>query len=85
MVYPLQGLLLSWEMNMLKSIYTPMSGALAQEKVMDIIANNLANINTVGYKSENVTFKVLEPEPDKYYKDPLPQPTIKWTLRSSCP
>ncbi len=62
---------------MLNGIYTPMSGALAQEKVMDIIANNLANINTVGYKSENVTFKVLEPEPQKYYKDPLPPANYK--------
>ena len=62
---------------MLNGIYTPMSGALAQEKVMDIIANNLANINTVGYKSENVTFKVLEPEPQKHYKDPLPPANYK--------
>jgi flagellar basal-body rod protein FlgG len=62
---------------MLKSIYTPMSGALAQEKVMDIIANNLANINTVGYKSENVTFKVLHPEPEKNYKEPLPPANYK--------
>ena len=62
---------------MLKSIYTPLSGALAQEKVLDIIANNLANVNTVGYKEEKVSFKVLDPEPEKNYRDPLPPANYK--------
>ena len=62
---------------MLKSIYTPLSGALAQEKVLDIIANNLANVNTTGFKGESVTFKVLESEPEKNYKTPLPPANYK--------
>lgn len=62
---------------MLKAIYTPMSGALAQEKVLEIIANNLANMNTVGFKGDNVTFKLLEPEPEKNYKSPLPPANYK--------
>ena len=62
---------------MLKSIYTPLSGALAQEKVLDIIANNLANVNTVGFKEEKVAFKVLNPEPEKNYKNPLPPANYK--------
>ena len=62
---------------MLKSIYTPLSGALAQERVLDIIANNLANVNTVGFKSEKVSFKLLEPEPEKNYKNPLPPANYK--------
>ena len=70
---------------MLKSIYTPMSGALAQEKVMDIIANNLANINTVGYKSENVTFKLVEPQGEKFYKDPLPPANYKTDFEDLMP
>lgn len=65
---------------MLKSIYTPLSGALAQEKVLDIIANNLANVNTVGYKEEKVAFKVLDPEPEKNYKNPLPPANYKIDL-----
>lgn len=62
---------------MLKALYTPMSGALAQEKVLEIIANNLANVNTVGFKGDSVTFKLLEPEPEKNYKSPLPPANYK--------
>jgi flagellar basal-body rod protein FlgF len=65
---------------MLKAIYSPMSGALAQEKVLDIIANNLANVNTVGFKGDSVTFKLLSPEPEKNYKTPLPPANYKVAL-----
>ncbi|MCX6124867.1 MAG: flagellar basal-body rod protein FlgF [Proteobacteria bacterium] len=65
---------------MLKAIYTPMSGALAQEKVLEIIANNLANVNTVGFKGDSVSFKLLEPEPEKNYKSPLPPANYKIPL-----
>jgi flagellar basal-body rod protein FlgG len=57
---------------MLSSIYTPLSGAIAQEHALEIIANNLANANTIGFKAEQVSFKLLEPEPEQHYKDPLP-------------
>ena len=46
---------------MTKSIYTPLSGAIAQERVLEMIANNLANVNTVGFKGDRVSFTVLEP------------------------
>ena len=62
---------------MLKSVYTPLSGAVASEKVLDIIANNLANVGTTGFKSEKVSFKLLDPEPEKNYKDPLPPANYK--------
>ncbi len=62
---------------MLKSIYTPVSGAIAQERVLEMIANNLANMNTVGFKGDRVTFTLLEPEPEKRYTDPLPPANFK--------
>lgn len=65
---------------MLKAIYSPTSGALAQEKVLEIIANNLANVNTVGFKGDSVTFKLLEPEPEKNYKSPLPPANYKISM-----
>ncbi len=65
---------------MIKNIYSPLSGALAQEKVLDIISNNLANMNTVGFKGESVTFKLIEPEPEKSYKTPLPPANYKISL-----
>jgi flagellar basal-body rod protein FlgG len=60
-----------------KSIYTPLSGALAQERVLDMIANNMANLNTVGFKGDRVTFALLEAEPEKNYSDPLPPANYK--------
>lgn len=70
---------------MIKSIYTPLSGALAQERVLEIIANNLANANTVGYKQEKVSFKLIEPEPYKNYKDPLPPANYKIDIEKLLP
>jgi flagellar basal-body rod protein FlgF len=62
---------------MVKSIYTPASGALAAEKSMEVIANNLANINTVGFKGDQVTFKKMLAEPEKYYQTPFPPAEYK--------
>lgn len=42
---------------MLQSNYTARSGLIAQQQRIDIIANNLANLNTVGYKSVRADFK----------------------------
>lgn len=44
---------------MIKSLYTAASGVYAQQLNVDIIANNLANINTNGYKQVNATFADL--------------------------
>ncbi|WP_461210554.1 flagellar basal-body rod protein FlgF [Desulfocurvus sp. DL9XJH121] len=38
-------------------MYSAMFGALTQEHRMDIIANNLANVNTTGYKRDRQAFK----------------------------
>jgi len=39
-----------------KGIYTALSGAMAQTLKMDTIANNIANVNTVGFKRDQQTF-----------------------------
>lgn len=44
---------------MLRSLYTAASGMMAQQTQVDVISNNLANVNTTGYKSESTTFKSL--------------------------
>ena len=41
------------------SFYTGAVGAISQQERMDIIANNIANINTDGYKSKSGTFSNL--------------------------
>ena len=41
-------------------IYTAYSGMQAQADALDIIANNLANLNTTGFKSEKAFFTLLQ-------------------------
>ena len=42
---------------MMQSIYTARLGISAQQKRVDAIANNIANINTYGFRSSRVDFK----------------------------
>lgn len=42
-------------------IYMAASGALAYEKRLQIISNNLANANTVGYKMDHGQFEFIDP------------------------
>ena len=44
---------------MMRSLWTVASGMRAQQTNVDTIANNLANVNTTGYKKETVEFKSL--------------------------
>lgn len=44
------------EMRMLKSLYSGVSGMKSQQTKMDVIANNIANVNTTGFKSGRVRF-----------------------------
>lgn len=42
---------------MLRGLYTAYTGMLAQQQKMDTISNNLANVNTTGYKKDGVVFE----------------------------
>lgn len=44
---------------MVRSLWTAASGMIAQQTNVDTIANNLANVNTTGYKGEVAEFKSL--------------------------
>lgn len=44
---------------MVRSLYTAATGMIAQQANVDNISNNLANVNTVGYKQEKTEFKSL--------------------------
>lgn len=44
---------------MVRSLYSAASGMMAQQTNVDTIANNLANVNTVGYKTQTTEFKSL--------------------------
>lgn len=47
---------------MVKSLYTGVSGMKTHQQKMDVIGNNIANVNTTGYKTNVVTFA------DVYYQ-----------------
>lgn len=42
---------------MIRSLYTAVSGMITQEAKQDVITNNLANANTVGFKADNLSIK----------------------------
>ena len=44
-----------------RGIYPILSGALAHERRMQVFANNMANINTAGFKEDEQSFQALFP------------------------
>ena len=44
---------------MMRSLWSAASGMIAQQTNVDTISNNIANVNTTGYKSEKAEFKSL--------------------------
>ena len=44
---------------MMRSLYSGVSGLKTHQTKMDVIGNNIANVNTVAYKSTSVTFSEL--------------------------
>jgi len=44
---------------MLQSFYTAFTGLSADKKWLSIISDNIANVNTIGYKAENAVFEDL--------------------------
>lgn len=53
---------------MIKAFYTGTTGAIEHQKKMSVISNNLANVNTVGYKNSRLTFQEL-----LYYNMRMPE------------
>ena len=67
----------------MESIYTLLSAMKGQQRQMDAVANNLANVNTTGYKGDNVLFREyynemagqdLESEEEKFAHDEFISP-----------
>lgn len=49
-------------MVLLRALWNSKSGLIAQQDKLDSISNNLANVNTIGYKREDVSFQELVQE-----------------------
>ena len=44
---------------MMRALWTAASGMTTQQTNVDVIANNLSNVNTTGYKTQTAQFKTL--------------------------
>ncbi len=44
---------------MMRSMYSGVSGLRVHQTKMDVIGNNIANVNTVGFKASRATFSEL--------------------------
>ncbi len=44
---------------MMSALYAGVSGLTTQQSAMDVVGNNLANVNTVGFKASTVTFQEI--------------------------
>lgn len=45
---------------MIRGLYTAVSGMITQEAKQEVITNNLANVQTVGYKADNMVVKKFD-------------------------
>ncbi len=62
----------------MKDLWVPLSGAKAQQNYIDVLANNVANINTTAHKRDQVSFE----EELNYLNNPEQDdliPTKEWT------
>ncbi|RDB35202.1 flagellar hook-basal body protein [Spirobacillus cienkowskii] len=70
---------------MLKNVYAPLSGGVLQERVMEIISNNLANTNTTAFKEDEIAFQEQEANPWPSYATPHPPAPFKINMQELWP
>lgn len=61
----------------MKELWVPLSGAIAQQRKVDTIANNVANANTPGFKKDQLTFREYITTLEKGY-DNIDMPNKEW-------
>ena len=44
-------------MAIIRSIYSGISGLRTHQAFMDVVGNNIANVNTIGFKAGRITFE----------------------------
>jgi flagellar basal-body rod protein FlgG len=63
---------------MIRALWTSASGMWAQQKNLDVVSNNIANVNTVGFKESRTSFE------DLMYQD-LKDPGVKSSEENNIP
>ncbi|MCX7901908.1 MAG: flagellar hook-basal body complex protein, partial [Burkholderiaceae bacterium] len=64
---------------MIKSLWISKTGMDAQQTQLDVVANNLANVSTTGYKASRVTFQ------DAYYQTLRPGTSARDDVGGTAP
>jgi flagellar basal-body rod protein FlgG len=62
----------------LKELWVPLSGAIAQQRKVETIANNVANANTPGFKKEQIVFKEYLTQFEKGHEQDIDLPHKEW-------
>ena len=67
---------------MLRSMYSAVSGLKTHQTRMDVIGNNIANVNTVAFKSSSVTFSDILYQTLRMHPEQMPQPVPAVSMQS---
>lgn len=67
------------EVRMRQGEFALVSGAQGQEQLMEVLTNNLANVDTPGFKKDRVTFQTYMPHKELLVKKPETQPGTNLT------
>ncbi|OUR92852.1 hypothetical protein A9Q84_20270 [Halobacteriovorax marinus] len=62
----------------MKELWVPLSGAIAQMRKVETIANNVANANTPGFKKDHLIFKEHLTQFEKGYEQDIDLPHKEW-------
>jgi len=58
-VLPIETCLVKGEIKVLRGFYTAASGMIAGQRQQELLSNNLANVNTPGYKADQSTMRAF--------------------------
>jgi len=64
---------------MIRALYTASTGMVAQQNNLDVISNNLANVNTTGFKKDRAEFKDLMYQTMNYTSGATSETTVNPT------
>ncbi|MCL4485607.1 MAG: flagellar hook basal-body protein [Nitrospirae bacterium] len=64
---------------MRRAEFALVSGAQGQEQMIDVLSNNLANVNTPGFRKDRVTFRTYLPHREYLHRTPPDRPGIRMT------
>ena len=67
---------------MMRSMFSAVSGLKAHQTKMDVIGNNIANVNTVAFKSQSVTFSDVYYQTTQTATDQIPKQ--EQAVRTQC-